>query len=149
MEPQPLDPTLTLRIQISSSPPTIARSKSNDTRYIGQNGTQQLIRTVGFGSHGHDIIFTLQSNSRSGTALRRRHGRSPPPDPSRGPPTMLLVELHARKTKARQIRGLLPLSVVQATSDYDERRIQGDDVSMASDSKSSVHDEARTVFRAA
>ena len=65
-----------------------------------------------------------------------------PPDPSRGPPTVLLVELHTRKTKARQIRGLLPLSVVQATSDYDERRIQGDDVSMASDSKSSVHDEA-------
>jgi hypothetical protein len=72
-----LDPTLTLRIQISSSHPAIARSKSNDTRYTGQNGTQQLIRTVGLGPHGHDIIFTLQSNSRSGTALRRRHGRSP------------------------------------------------------------------------
>jgi hypothetical protein len=40
----------------------------------------------------------------------------PPPDPSRGPQTMLLVELHTRKMKARQIRGLLPVSVVQATS---------------------------------
>lgn len=50
----------------------------------------------------------------AGKWQRQRHGRSQS-DPSRGPPTMFLNELHAGKTKARQMGGISPLTVVQAT----------------------------------
>ena len=39
---------------------------------------------------------------------------------------MFLVELHAGKTKARQMGGHSPLTVVQVPTDHDELRIQGE-----------------------
>jgi hypothetical protein len=95
--------------------PTTLHPKQYPDPYLGRPRDQRSERS----------FFNLPCTGSGVGWQRRRHGRSHP-DPSRGPPTMLLVELPAGKTKARQIRGLLPLSVVQATSDHYELRIQGE-----------------------